>query len=641
MALWSLLVGPFLLGGLVSSVAVDQGRLASVDGINYYVGANAVSKLESSVPFNWADSDEIRPLTVIRTDASTFTSHILQKKVDNLTASDDVFQSGFIHALFLQYDGNARARVDASISGKDDGAIVIASPGFHAQKDVIPASLKPEIPEGPYFISTKTGDLFHAYRLYPDHQLAFTEAALSDGRDGFKPLPAATGGAMTKSIAVPSRLYYIRTSQKPLAGLRLGVKDIYDVKGLRTSGGNRAFYDLYPPRNTTGPAIQRLLDAGAILVGKMGTVQFANGDNPTADWVDFHCPFNPRGDGYQSPGGSSSGPAAGIASYDWLDIAVGSDTGGSMRNPGGLQGIYANRPSTGAVSLDNVLPLCSDIDTAGVFARNAATSSRVMHAWYRNFTDYREYPGRIFYPASSFPNTSTKAGEMLEQFVVKVERFLDAKRESVDISELWKKTHPSNAPDNVTDLLNTTYAILTSVGQYRSLTLPFYDDYAVKHDGRRPFINPGPLVRWTWGQNNGGNKAYDTALHNRTVFREWWETEGYGKPHKKTCSEGVYIYPYSTGERQYRNVYTDAPTEPPMGFKNGRISNMADVPDLVVPIGEIPYTSTVSLKTEYMPVTLSFVASRGCDLMLANLVRDLEAEGILKPVKTGPRMYPG
>lgn len=77
-----------------------------------------------------------------------------------------------------------------------------------------------------------------------------------------------------------------------------------------------------------------------------------------------------------------------------------------------------------------------------------------------------------------------------------------------------------------------------------------------------------------------------------------------------------------------------------MGFKNGRISNMADVPDLVVPIGEVPYHSTVSLKTEYMPVTMSLVASRGCDLMLANLIRDLEAEGILKPVKTGSRMYP-
>jgi hypothetical protein len=72
------------------------------------------------------------------------------------------------------------------------------------------------------------------------------------------------------------------------------VKDIFHVKGLRTSGGNRAYYSLYEERNTTGPAIQSLIDQGAVFVGKMGTVQFANGDSPTADWVDLHCPFNPR-----------------------------------------------------------------------------------------------------------------------------------------------------------------------------------------------------------------------------------------------------------------------------------------------------------------------------------------------------------
>lgn len=77
-----------------------------------------------------------------------------------------------------------------------------------------------------------------------------------------------------------------------------------------------------------------------------------------------------------------------------------------------------------------------------------------------------------------------------------------------------------------------------------------------------------------------------------------------------------------------------------MGFKDGRISIMARVPDLVVPVGEIPYNSTVSLKTEYMPVTMSFVAARECDLMLVSLIEDLEKAGILKPVSTGPMMYP-
>lgn len=249
-----------------------------------------------------------------------------------------------------------------------------------------------------------------------------------------------------------------------------------------------------------------------------------------------------------------------------------------MRNPGSLQGVFANRPSTGAIELDNVLPLCHDLDTAGVFARNAETWSSTIHAWYPNLTDYRKYPARLYYQNSSFPDPNTDAGILLEGLVKKVEHFLRAEREYVDIAAHWKETHPKDAPNNVTDLLNTvmtssssfrlkvlisskTYAILTSVGQYRSLALPFYADYAAKNYGRHPFINPGPLKRWKWGQDNGGNDAYDVALKNRTIFREWWKTEGYGKANPLTCSEGVYLYPYSKGNRQYRNVYFEYDTE--------------------------------------------------------------------------------
>ncbi|KAJ5847216.1 hypothetical protein N7455_011173 [Penicillium solitum] len=632
----------FLAASTISATAsVDNGKLFTINGINYYSG-DAVSKVVTS-DFDSTPFDTIVPLTVIRTDEALLTTNIVKETISKYSATDDVFQAGFLEAVLLVYDGDGRGQVESSVQKTLSGLgnrLAMASSGYQAGAHITSAKLVHDIPKGPYFYSPRTGEIYQAFRLYSDHQLAFTEATLSDGVGGFKPLPATSSGAMTKSVAVPSRLYHTPTSTKPLSGLRLGVKDIFDLKGLRTSGGNRAFYDLYPPRNTTGPALQRLIDAGAIIVGKMGTVQFANGDNPTADWVDFHCPFNPRGDGYQSPGGSSSGPGAGIASYDWLDIAVGSDTGGSMRSPGGMQGLFANRPSTGAVSLDNVLPLCHELDTAGVFARNAATWSKVMHAWYQNFTNYREYPKRLFYQNSSFPNSNTASGAILEEFVMKVEYFLGTKREFIDIASHWEKSHPSETPSNITDLLNTTYAVLVSVDQYRSLSLPFYADYGAKHDGRRPFVNPGPLARWTWGQNNGGDTAYGEAIKNKTIFKDWWESDGYGKADKQTCSEGIYMYPYSKGQTQYRNAYFDAPSPPPMGFKDGRIAILAGTPDLVVPIGEVPYYSTISLKTEFMPVTMSFGAARGCDLMLVNLIEDLEQAGILKPVSTGSMMYP-
>jgi len=70
-----------------------------------------------------------------------------------------------------------------------------------------------------------------------------------------------------------------------VSGVRLGVKDIYDVAGVRTSNGNRAWYHTYGPASVNAVPIQRLVDAGAIIVGKMKTSQFANGEEATADWV--------------------------------------------------------------------------------------------------------------------------------------------------------------------------------------------------------------------------------------------------------------------------------------------------------------------------------------------------------------------
>ncbi len=228
----------------------------------------------------------------------------------------------------------------------------------------IQASTK--IPQGPYFISP-TGDLYQPYRLYPDTEGAFTQpmGPFDAATATYAALPATVPGISSPGVAVPSRLYYTRTAAQPLAGVRTGIKDIFDINGLQTSDGNRAYYNLYPPRNATALPVQRLIDAGAILVGKMKTSQFANGEVATADWVDYHEPFNPRGDGYQDTSSSSSGPGSGIGSYPWLDLTLGSDTGGSIRGPSQVQGVYGNRPTRGLIPLTNTMPLAPELDTAG------------------------------------------------------------------------------------------------------------------------------------------------------------------------------------------------------------------------------------------------------------------------------------
>jgi Asp-tRNA(Asn)/Glu-tRNA(Gln) amidotransferase A subunit family amidase len=127
------------------------------------------------------------------------------------------------------------------------------------------------------------------------------------------------------SVAVPSRILGQPTKQSPLKGKRVGVKELFSLAGLRMALSNRAFYAVSTPAEKTAPAIQTLLDAGAIMVGSTKCSSMISREDPV-EAVDFQAPWNPRGDGYQSPVGSSSGSAAATASYDWLDFTIGSDS---------------------------------------------------------------------------------------------------------------------------------------------------------------------------------------------------------------------------------------------------------------------------------------------------------------------------
>lgn len=155
------------------------------------------------------------------------------------------------------------------------------------------------------------------------------QSLLTIASESFRSLDASAYGEKFPSsltVAVPSRLYYTPTKEKPYAGLRLGIKDIIDLKGLKTGASSRAYTDFHPARDTTAETVQRLIDLGFVIVGKLKTTQFADSEWPTCDWVDYHGPFNPRGDGYLTPSGSSAGSAVAVASYDWLDFALGSDS---------------------------------------------------------------------------------------------------------------------------------------------------------------------------------------------------------------------------------------------------------------------------------------------------------------------------
>jgi hypothetical protein len=353
------------------------------------------------------------------------------------------------------------------------------------------------------------------------------------------------------------------------------------VAGIKRGCGNRAFYNLYPEANQSALAVQKIIDAGGIIVGKMKTSQFANGEMATADWVDYHSPFNARGDGYSDPSSSSSGPGAGIGAYQWLDLALGSDTGGSIRNPSQVNGCYGNRPTHGLVELTNVMPLSPLMDTAGFLTRDAEiwkTAGEILYT--TNLTTFKSFP-KTLYTTGFPPNASTEAEGILLDFLAKLESFLSTTSSVLDYDTMWStsaQANATNAPD-LSSLLALTYPTLITKQQWELLGAPFLADYAAANDGRTPFIDPVPEYRWGYGRSK--NTTLEDAVHNKTIFQDWWNESVIPK-NEETCSESLLLYPGTLAMPNYRNVYL-APPSLPAGWGVYNIAIFAGVPDMVLP----------------------------------------------------------
>jgi amidase len=159
----------------------------------------------------------------------------------------------------------------------------------------------------------------------------------------------------------------------PLAGLSFAAKDLFDVAGHTTGGGNPDWARTNPVPERHAWAVQTLLDAGADLIGKTITDEISLGilgENPF-----YGTATNPRALGHV-PGGSSSGSAAAVAG-GLCDTALGTDTGGSVRVPASFCGLYGIRPTHGRLDTAGMMQQAPTSDTTGWFARDAETFARV------------------------------------------------------------------------------------------------------------------------------------------------------------------------------------------------------------------------------------------------------------------------
>lgn len=140
--------------------------------------------------------------------------------------------------------------------------------------------------------------------------------------------------------------------------------------------GSRSFTRLYGPQVETAALVRMMIDLGAVIIGKTKLGAYAGSEVPPEKCIDYFPPWNPRGDGYQGPSGSSSGAGSTVASYDWVDIALGTDsertvpskykksstefhsnTGtGSIRMPAASYGVWGLRATWSSLAMDGILP---------------------------------------------------------------------------------------------------------------------------------------------------------------------------------------------------------------------------------------------------------------------------------------------
>lgn len=202
----------------------------------------------------------------------------------------------------------------------------------------------------------------------------------------------------------------------PLSGLDCGIKDIYDIAGRPTGFGSPDWLATHPPATVTATAVLRLLDAGARVVGKTHTDEMAwssLGEN-----AHYGTPVNVNAPG-RIPGGSSSGSAAAVAA-GLVDFALGSDTGGSVRFPASLCGVFGMRPSHGRIPLEGVCALAPSYDTVGWFTREAGLLERVGRVLLSD-PGAAAAPGSLLVAADAFEWAGDNVAQALRPALLRIE----------------------------------------------------------------------------------------------------------------------------------------------------------------------------------------------------------------------------
>ncbi len=385
------------------------------------------------------------------------------------------------------------------------------------------------------------------------------------------------------------RLITEKAHLPPLAGVPVAIKDVISTRGVRSTCGSRILETYTPPYDAT--AVERLERAGAILLGKTNCDEFAMGSsNENSAYGPVHNPAAPG----RVPGGSSGGSAAAVA--DGLAVAaLGTDTGGSIRQPGALCGIPAMMPSYGRVSRYGLIAFASSLDRIGPLTRTVRDAAKVMAII-----------------AGRDPNDSTSASAPVSDYLSEMAKAVKGLRIGIP-----KEYFGPGMDDEVRGKIESGIALLKKLGcQPMEIRMP-HTDYAIA----TYYIIATAEASSNLARYDG--VRYGPRVPGETLIEMYRKTRGrgFGPEVKRRIMLGTYVLSagyydayYLKGQKvrsliaqDFRDAFTkvDAivtPTSPVPAFKLGErtedplqmylsdiytvTGSLAGVPGISVPCGK-------------------------------------------------------
>ena len=273
LAVGALLASPAVAGGIELLTSAPSGAIAyALGNATYYSPAKPA--LTGCVSIE-GGSSSLLPLTVLKTNETTITPVILE----DLTAEyarDDVWTPGFLEgALVLAMPSGAvlgdgvvpwivNTGVKYLLLSVDSEPMGLGSSGINVLLMPSVGSLRP----GPYTLSISPSQIaiHEAYLLQRDKLEAFLFGVTpSPGSSAYAPVDLMLPSYQDAWIPIPSNLYWLG-DERPMAGLRVALKDIYDLEGVQTGGGSRSYAEVYDVSNATAASVEKLLEMGAVII---------------------------------------------------------------------------------------------------------------------------------------------------------------------------------------------------------------------------------------------------------------------------------------------------------------------------------------------------------------------------------------